>query len=890
MRSVEEVLLRRKARAQKEPALPPLTFYKDSVINSSESPAKSMKARDVAELLQTTMQAQEKYGSNPIDELLRYVDEMQRRNEELEFQLARSLAMRGLEEEDLYDEYDGYVYQEPPTTKSAADSFNSAFALPPEAPQLQRNVSQRTKPLRQLNKQLPNAVQEQIEGSIAQLQNRVQALREVFLVDDARIRSKAIVKIQAAARGFVYRRRYKRFRTAISTWRIYKCGGAIASVQQMLLRAAEIASRVNSNIVRLNMTLQAKCFRAWSKQSRATAPGRRERNATVAKMVEVKNQKLLKQMFMMWKVYSEENHQLLLKHKDKINRVRQALWTVMKDTGQTGGVTDEMVQDELHKEIVTQMDDTRAKRLLQKTFDGLAWAVADAKARMNIAIRHHFKKLCRPILLAWHRHAEYVSMGLQPGGMTGDPGKGFYLRFNPKAVQAFTERRMSKLVFYPWKRFAYVRAEARRRQIAKQHSFVQVYFHAWREQIKSNKALKAKVLDEWMQYAATVTFRPFYTWREHVRAMKRYRADRARIVDVYRRWKMRKFLGRILKLWRHQALYGRLDGLYTRQNLLKSIAEQKQLTRELEHIISGQAEQVENLTALVGKQQARTEDLQKRLEQEQFEHSRVKMAMHNAEQELLRYKSMMDAIKFIYPKPMEHFAKLQSKFDFKDRGLEELAAMITHKESNPKATPAGQTSDGTANEDTAEDYGFQASSTTVQVADDDAALLVRAKFVAHLRDRIAADQQAHRPESRQLSPNAVMRSMAALVEFLTRGDLSVLSKSDEEEWVRFCVQWNNVTESTDKPATPASTESGPELFHDDIVTWNDVMANLNTLYPSPASTPMDHSLNSRFVSVREGVLEAVRIRQRKSLQYLGVNDGPLDNPHIYSSRVNTAPH
>lgn len=249
--------------------------------------------------------------------------------------------------------------------------------------------------------------------------------------------------------------------------------------------------------------------------------------------------------------------------------------------------------------------------------------------------------------------------------------------------------------------------------------------------------------------------------------------------------------------------------------------------------------------------------------------------------------------------------------------LEELAAMITQKESNPKATPAGRTSDGTADDDTAEDYGFQALSTTVQVADDDAALLVRAKFVAHLRDRIAADQQAHRPESRQLSPNAVMRSMAALVEFLTRGakfsfvfsacyrshglttchgltlhigDLSVLSKSDEEEWVRFCVQWNNVTESADKPATPASTESGPELFHDDIVTWNDVMANLNTLYPSPASTPMDHSLNSRFVSVREGVLEAVRIRQRKSLQYLGVNDGPLDNPHIYSSRVNTAPH
>lgn len=75
------------------------------------------------------------------------------------------------------------------------------------------------------------------------------------------------------------------------------------------------------------------CARA---RHRATAPGRRERNEKVAKKVEVRNKKLLKQTFAMWKVYSEENHRLLLKHKDKINRVRQALWTMMK-VHRTGG-------------------------------------------------------------------------------------------------------------------------------------------------------------------------------------------------------------------------------------------------------------------------------------------------------------------------------------------------------------------------------------------------------------------------------------------------------------------------------------------------------------------------------------------------------------------------
>jgi hypothetical protein len=61
---------------------------------------------------------------------------------------------------------------------------------------------------------------------------------------------------------------------------------------------------------------------------------------------------------------------------------------VVQDTGEPGVVTDDMVQEQLHKEMVSQMDDTRAKRLLKKIFDGLAWAVADAKTRMNSTLQH----------------------------------------------------------------------------------------------------------------------------------------------------------------------------------------------------------------------------------------------------------------------------------------------------------------------------------------------------------------------------------------------------------------------------------------------------------------------------------------------------------------------
>jgi hypothetical protein len=49
--------------------------------------------------------------------------------------------------------------------------------------------------------------------------------------------------------------------------------------------------------------------------------------------------------------------------------------------------------------------------------------------------------------------------------------------------------------------------QARKRQKAKTQRFLKAYFVAWHEQIKNAKALKVRVLNEWMQYAATVTFR-----------------------------------------------------------------------------------------------------------------------------------------------------------------------------------------------------------------------------------------------------------------------------------------------------------------------------------------------------------------------------------------------
>jgi hypothetical protein len=44
----------------------------------------------------------------------------------------------------------------------------------------------------------------------------------------------------------------------------------------------------------------------------------------------------------------------------------------------------------------------------------------------------------------------------------------------------------------------------------------------------------------------------------------RHYQEQLRICKAYVRWKWRQRILLILKVWRHQALYGRVDGLYSR--------------------------------------------------------------------------------------------------------------------------------------------------------------------------------------------------------------------------------------------------------------------------------------------------------------------------------------
>lgn len=114
-------------------------------------------------------------------------------------------------------------------------------------------------------------------------------------------------------------------------------------------------------------------------------------------------------------------------------------------------------------------------------------------------------------------------------------------------------------------------------------------------------------------------------WARMIVASKNHMNEQIRICNSYVRWKWRSRILTILKVWRHQALYGRIDGLYSRQMLLKTLAEQKFAANTLQKIMADQTIELEECRMI-----ANTEiDKRKKIEEELQEANKVSMIIYN---------------------------------------------------------------------------------------------------------------------------------------------------------------------------------------------------------------------------------------------------------------------
>ncbi|CAM9702792.1 unnamed protein product, partial [Choristocarpus tenellus] len=168
---------------------------------------------------------------------------------------------------------------------------------------------------------------------------------------------------------------------------------------------------------------------------------------------------------------------------------------------------------------------------------------------------------------------------------------------------------------------------------------------------------------------------PFRMWYIFADLSRREQQDHERLMRLFRRNHNRRICHFIMRAWKHQArkitaIYGRVEGLYTRQQLMSSLAEQKEHSYRLSEKVDMMAGALEDMEEVALEYRSQMIVRQRETKEREVTMDKQSMTLHHLEQEVVRLQSLLDAAATLSPNICEVIYQMSPDFKFENRGIE----------------------------------------------------------------------------------------------------------------------------------------------------------------------------------------------------------------------------
>lgn len=483
-----------------------------------------------------------------------------------------------------------------------------------------------------------------IHDNLGTIDIKVGNLRQIFRdgnpLEDRRI---AITKINAQVRGWLVRCRLGAYRIGLKEWKISRTRRVIFLLNVLCANYVEVTAGVELMIMNRNTLTCLSVFQKWLSVSRSTAPLRRKIRQAAENMAIERKNKALRDMFNALKSVCVGKMSRIQANKERrilIDRIRLETSEKLKKQGMCGVVSQIDLDYALNREILQSFLAKKAL-LAQKTiFSAFQIIVAMARKKLKTALQFRFRQKAGKCFYAWSDHIYLVGVGLDRKRWAG-PRK-YEIRYNQKLVDHFARLRRERFVFTPWKQFFYRMMNVKRMNQKHVARFVSINFSGWKRASQYLRNLRKITVTNWKLYPKLLCEKPFRAWSKFIVATKNFASEQTRIVNAYIRWKGRQKLSLIIRTWRHQAIYGRIDGMYTRRMLITSLSEQKLLTSNLEKMLSTQTLELESCKLLLETEIGKRNVLEETVTNLESDITKHRMIEHHLEQETIRLESIID--------------------------------------------------------------------------------------------------------------------------------------------------------------------------------------------------------------------------------------------------------
>ncbi|KAH9114213.1 hypothetical protein AeMF1_011706 [Aphanomyces euteiches] len=503
-----------------------------------------------------------------------------------------------------------------------------------------------------------------VTSSVKEVQAAVHRLDRVYfdITSAETKRSRAATTLVAFVRGHLTRKRHAAAMNFLGTWRLRTTRAFLDSLARFSQRTFRVDEGVNGMLERARVRNLRLIFEHLHDITMLRRPVRRAQVVEVNRRWDKKRRGLIADMWNSWKMAAtgpRSRKRMMEAHRARLLQCRAHLESLLR----YDVITPEMVDAELQKDNIRQIRARAIPYRLRMYFNLLLTHVWKP-LRANQAKAHaHFRaKTLARILAAWISHFRTFQVERELQKVTDRRTfDRFPQYYNIRRIDFHYKRTVERKHFKAWAQYL-SRAklvQTRFEQAAKR--LLRLLICAWRIRACYQHRIRAAAVQEWQAYCTRIFKVPFQAWLLYSSKRKARHTTQAGLIRAFHRRQHRHVQYSFFRIWKHQTMFGHVDGIHSRPQLLLALEQQKAYCVALEANAAVYQQVIAKLELSLQDEQTRLHAKESELEILHQETQATRFAMHTAEQQVARAHNLLDAVRDIHPGTIRRLERMYSE-------------------------------------------------------------------------------------------------------------------------------------------------------------------------------------------------------------------------------------
>ncbi|GLD94608.1 hypothetical protein PINS_up003219 [Pythium insidiosum] len=680
-----------------------------------------------------------------------------------------------------------------------------------------------------------------VTHSVRELRSTVRRLDRVFyeVATGDKQRHLAATKLASLVRCFLWRRRYLRLRLVLGEWRARRCHAFLLNMEQFSAREEFLARQIARLDGERTQHLLRRVLAELRDVTLMNLPLRRRRLEETERRFQAKQRTALLSVFGAWKrsaLGPTSRKKATQAAKQRHAAARQRLEALER----FDVITAEMVHEEFLKENIRIVRSRHPLHVL-RTFFVLLKTVEYLPMRANWqrAVAHDRRVTLTKCWRAWLPLFRASQVDRQLARLNERRTlERFEPHHNLRRVDAHYRATHLRKHLRAWAAYGQRLRRVRRLFEDTTRANLGGLVRRWHARATYQRQLRAYAVEHWRAYCRRIFQTPFRAWYVYAAQRRAQRQARESICVAYERRQRRHTKYTFFRLWKHQVLFGSIEGIHSRLHLLRSLEDQKRLCLGLEANARRYEDNISALRQSIEQLEKHVADKQRELLALHDATQATRFALHTAEQGIARVQGMLEAVRQVHPGTV---ARIERQFDetpLLTQDLQDVVALHVQRRQEVLRK--------IALDETELEVPHAASR-------EDQLLLHRIKWVLSRLDLQQHHQHQHQHST---ASSSSLDQLCALFEFIRNGETALLSSENDPSHPR-------------RALVEAQDEQQLHVDRQDVVerslTWHRFVEALTVKFAPP-----------RMLQLQERLV----LRAKEMDQELEVLKR---NPHIYSA-------